>query len=187
MDRAGAERAVTISALIVVGVYGYERLKIGETSSGGGLKQLLGAEPPPKAGKFIPAWAATFLIVALMAEINPGLGGGFAILIATADLLNNIPAITTKFKAQETGGTRPTAGTRGTGATAGTQATGATRGLAATQATAGTQATGLASPSHLLRFGHPTSSSSTALPTAPINVPIYAAPRTTPNGAPPVI
>jgi hypothetical protein len=109
MDRAGAQRAVTISAVIVVGVYAYRRLT--ETASSGSLKNIVGIGNPVPLGQFMTAWGFTFLMCALMAEADPGLGGSFAILIATGDLLTNTAAITSDVGKQEGTSKAPGEGT----------------------------------------------------------------------------
>ena len=90
MTPQGAERAVTTSALIVAGVYIYRRLTEGSGTSGGSkAAQLLGQGSPPSVGTFITAWGAAFLMMSIAAQASPGLGGSFAILAATADVLSN--------------------------------------------------------------------------------------------------
>ena len=95
MSRAGAEQAVTISALIVAGVYAYRVLTegSGNAPAGGAVKQLAGEGSPPDFGVFITAWGATFLVISMLASAAPGLGGSFALLVASADLLNNVQKV----------------------------------------------------------------------------------------------
>jgi len=100
MDRSTAERWVTISALVVVAVYAYRRLTEA-TSSPVTLKKLVGIGNPVPLGSFATAWGFTFLAVAIMAEASPGLGGGFAILIATGDLLTNASSVLADVTAHE--------------------------------------------------------------------------------------
>lgn len=88
MDKATAERWVTISALVVLLIYGYRRLTEA-TSTPVTAKKLIGLGNPAPLGSFATAWGFTYLLVAIMAEASPGLGGGFAILIATGDFLTN--------------------------------------------------------------------------------------------------
>jgi len=103
MSKEGAERAVVISALIVFGVYFYRHLTEGTSStpsgsncpipkSGGTVgktEQFLGFGTPANIGQFITAWGFTFFVISIIASAAPGLGGAFAILVATADLLGN--------------------------------------------------------------------------------------------------
>lgn len=90
MTKAGAERAVVISALVVFIVYFYRHFTEGtDTNSSGGLGQLLGIGTPASIGKFVTAWGFVFFILAIVADAAPGLGGSFAILAATGDVLAN--------------------------------------------------------------------------------------------------
>lgn len=99
MDRNGAQRAITVSAVIVGGVYAYRRLT--ETAQKGNLSNIVGLGNPVPLGQFMTAWGFTFLICALMAEADPGLGGSFAILIATGDLLANTASVVKDVGKQE--------------------------------------------------------------------------------------
>lgn len=87
MTSQSAERWVTTSALVVAGVYAYRRMI--EPAQPGTLSNVAGVGNPVPLGQFATAWGFTFLIVAVMTQASPELGGGFAILIATADLLTN--------------------------------------------------------------------------------------------------
>jgi len=92
MDRATSERWVTISALIVAGIYGYRRLTEA-TSTPVTLKKIAGIGNPVPLGAFATAWGFTYLVVAIMAEAMPGVGGAFAILIAVGDFLTNSQSV----------------------------------------------------------------------------------------------
>ena len=87
MSRDSAQRWVVISALLVAGVYGYRRIT--EPVQPGKLSNILGIGELVPLGQFATAWGFTYLVVAIMAEAAPGLGGAFAILIAAADFLAN--------------------------------------------------------------------------------------------------
>jgi len=100
MSEATAERWVTISAVIVAGVYAYRRLTEA-TSSPVTLKKLLGVGGLVPLGAFATAWGFTYLVLAIMTEAAPGLGGAFAILIATSDLLTNTTDVLADVKKQE--------------------------------------------------------------------------------------
>lgn len=90
MTSQGAEKAITSSALIVAGIYIYRRMTEGSGApSGSKAAQLLGRGSPPSVGTFVTAWGAAFLVISIMATASPGLGGSFAILAATADVLSN--------------------------------------------------------------------------------------------------
>jgi hypothetical protein len=89
MTRQGAERAVTVSALIVFGVYFYRLASEGHSSSGGGLLQLGGVGAPANVGRFITGWGFAYLVLAIITEAAPPLGGSLAILVAAGDVLAN--------------------------------------------------------------------------------------------------
>lgn len=90
MTSQGAEKAITTSALIIAGVYIYRRFTEGSSSTKGSkTAQLLGQGSPPSIGVFVTAWGAAFLLMSITAQASPGLGGSFAILAATADVLSN--------------------------------------------------------------------------------------------------
>ena len=99
MDNSTAERWVVVSALTVGGIYAYRRLT--EPAQPGGLKNIVGVGPPVPLGQFATAWGFTFLVVGIMATASPGLGGSFAILIMTADLLTNTANLTADVAKQQ--------------------------------------------------------------------------------------
>lgn len=121
MDRASSERWVVISAAIVAGIYAYRRILVGSSSSSsssskkGTAKQLAGIGDPVPVGQFAAAWGFVYLVVAIMASANPGLGGSFAILIATGDTLTNAADLFGLVKAQETGALQQSQATAKTG------------------------------------------------------------------------
>lgn len=112
MSKQGAERAVVISALVVFGIYFYRHLTEGTAKtttssncpssvtgqgSGGsvsGVGQLIGFGTPANVGKFITAWGFVFFVLSIVTEAAPGLGGAFAILAATGDILANTCQVT---------------------------------------------------------------------------------------------
>src|SRR4051794_10936253 len=93
MNSYTAEQAVTGSALVVGGIYIYRRLSevdVQLTNAHGlRLKQLAGAGPVLPAGPFVVGWGFTFLVLSLVAQVNPNLGGNFAILVALGAVLGN--------------------------------------------------------------------------------------------------
>jgi hypothetical protein len=119
MDRATAERWVITSALITAAIYAYRRLTE-PTASPTTAKNLIGQGAPPPLGTWATAWGFMYLGISIMAQAAPGVGGGFAILVATADFLSNGPALFSDVGKQEGGvtstGASSTAGTP-TGAT----------------------------------------------------------------------
>jgi hypothetical protein len=73
MTRAGAERAVTVSALVVFGVYFYRLATEGHSANGGGLLQLGGVGAPANLGRFITGWGFAFLVLSIITEAGkPG-------------------------------------------------------------------------------------------------------------------
>ena len=102
MNQSQAEQAVVISAFTVAGIYAYRRFTE-PSAPPATAKKLLGVGELPPLGSFATAWGFTFLIVAAMAEVSPGLGGSFAILIATADFLTNSSSVFTDVTKQEKG------------------------------------------------------------------------------------
>lgn len=92
MSPSTAERAITISALIVGATYIYRRLTEGQGANQpgtAGVKQLAGQGSPPGTARFITAYGFTFLVISMMAAASPGLGGAFAMLVTAGDLLGN--------------------------------------------------------------------------------------------------
>jgi hypothetical protein len=98
MSPSTAERWVVISAVVTAGVYLYRVLGGGPTAKASNPRQLISGKPPPPLGQFATAWGVVYLVIALMAEAAPGLGGGFAILVMTGDLLANTPALAGQVK-----------------------------------------------------------------------------------------
>jgi hypothetical protein len=117
MSRSTAERWVTISAVLVIGIYAYRRLTE-QPATPVKAKQLAGVGPPAPLGTFATAWGFTFMTVAIMAEAAPGLGGAFAILIATADFLTNTSSVLADVtKLEHSGAQQAASGTAATGQT----------------------------------------------------------------------
>lgn len=119
MDSSTAERWVVISALVVAGVYGYRRLV--EPVESGNIKNIVGIGNPVPLGQFATAWGFAYLVIAIMASANPGLGGSFAILVMAGDLLTNTPSIT-KDVAKGSGTTATSSSTTSTTTTTATPA-----------------------------------------------------------------
>lgn len=105
MNSSQAEQAVTVSALLVAGIYTYRRLAEGSGHpTGGKVAQLLGSGSPPSVGTFITAWGAAFLVISMMAAASPPLGGTFALLVAAGDLLNNLQQVSADINGKLTAG-----------------------------------------------------------------------------------
>lgn len=117
MDQATAERWVVISAALVAGIYGYRRITepVAAPTAGGKVKAAIGLGNPLPLGAFVTAWGFTYLVVSILASANPGLGGSFAMLIATGDFLTNATSVLGDVAKQE----RPSAGLGKIGSTLG--------------------------------------------------------------------
>lgn len=89
MTSEGGEKAVVISAAVVFGIYFYRHLTEGTSTVDNGVPQLIGFGTPANVGRFVTAWGFLFLLLAIVNEAAPGLGGSFAILVAVADALAN--------------------------------------------------------------------------------------------------
>jgi predicted membrane-bound mannosyltransferase len=103
VSRATAERWVVISAVVTLGIYAYRRFAGGPQTFAitGNLANLVSQKPPPPLGQFATAWGFVYLIIAVMAEAAPGLGGGFAILVMTGDLLANTGNVIAEVQQQQ--------------------------------------------------------------------------------------
>jgi hypothetical protein len=78
-----AQSAVTLSAFVVAGIFAYRKLASGST-----------AASVPQTSHFVVGFGFTYIILSLLAQAAPALGGMGAILVATGDLLVNGQAIT---------------------------------------------------------------------------------------------
>lgn len=77
-----AQSAVTLSAFFVAGVFAYRKLTEHALPNNAG-------NPVPQTAHFVIGFGFTFIILSLAAQAAPALGGMFAILVATGDLLIN--------------------------------------------------------------------------------------------------
>lgn len=97
MNQQQAETAVTGSALVVGAIYLFRRFSevdVQLTNAHGlRLKQLAGVGPVLPAGTFIVGWGFTFLVLSLVAQIKPTIGGNFSILVALGSVLGNGEAV----------------------------------------------------------------------------------------------
>lgn len=109
MSKQGAERAVVISALTVFGIYVYRVATEGTGSAkggkGGGFAQLVGVGSPANIGRFVTGWGFAFLVIAMITEAAPSLGGSFAILVGVTDFLANTGQIAKDVNTALGGGT----------------------------------------------------------------------------------
>jgi hypothetical protein len=143
MSQGTAERWVVISALVVAGVYAYRRIV--EPVQTGNLKNIIGIGNPVPLGQFATAWGTMYLVIAIMASAAPGLGGGFAILVMTGDLLTNTANLTADLNKQQ-----------------GTTTQAATGGAATT--TTGGASNIVGAPANLTGYGHLSPTPPTPLP-----------------------
>lgn len=92
MNTAGAESAVSTSALVVGGIFLYRHLvepSVGNGRPKGGLSSVLVGGPPPSVPTFVVGWGFTYLVLAMAAAAAPNVGGWMAVLVAVGALLAN--------------------------------------------------------------------------------------------------
>jgi hypothetical protein len=125
VTQAQGETAVTTSALILAGLYGYRRTTETITKAPlpgrgqhvgaplkAGLKPLV--ESPLGVGELAPLgqWATgmglTFIALSIAASVNPTFGGSFAILVAVGGVLGNGRAVLKDLGHGLAGGEIPT-------------------------------------------------------------------------------
>jgi hypothetical protein len=83
MSKQQAQSAVTLSAFVVAAVFAYRKLT--EPATGG--KRV------PATSHFVVGFGFTFIMLSLVAQAAPQLGGMGAVLVATGDLLSNGQAL----------------------------------------------------------------------------------------------
>lgn len=110
MNESQAQTAVSISALIVAGTYGYRRL----------VEPQKGTAPP--TAHFVIGFGFTYIVLAVIAEAAPPVGGMFAILIAVGDFLANGASLLSDLTGTLAGKTTPTKATATGPAAAGSSA-----------------------------------------------------------------
>jgi ABC-type uncharacterized transport system permease subunit len=91
-----AQSAVSLSAFIVAGVFGYRKL----VEAGGATQGV------PSTGHFVVGFGFVYVLLSLMAQGAPTFGGMMAILVAVGDLLANgkplVDDVTKALKATQT-------------------------------------------------------------------------------------
>lgn len=93
MQRSSAESTVTTSALIVGVVYAYRYFTEGPSSDAPSLahptaaKQLAGAGGLPPLSHFIIGYGFAFMIISVIAQAEPDIGGPLAALVALGTVL----------------------------------------------------------------------------------------------------
>ena len=88
MSKSSAQSAVSVSAMVVAAIFAYRKLT--ETTS---------STPAPSVGHFVLGFGFTYIVLSILAEGAPELGGMFAILVATGDLLANGKPLIADFNA----------------------------------------------------------------------------------------
>lgn len=78
MSKDSAQSAVSISAFVVAAIFAYRKLTETSTST-----------PAPSVGHFVLGFGFTYVILSILADGAPELGGMLAVLVATGDLLTN--------------------------------------------------------------------------------------------------
>lgn len=74
-----AQNAVSLSAFTVASVFAYRKLVEPATQS----------KTTPAVGHFVIGFGFTYIVLSLLAQAAPEIGGMFAILVATGDVLAN--------------------------------------------------------------------------------------------------
>lgn len=99
MSTDQAQSAVSLSAFVVAVVFGYRKLVEQGVQGGSGV---------PTTGHFVIGFGFTYVLLSLLAQGAPALGGMLAVLVATGDLLANgkplVDDVTKALKATQTAG-----------------------------------------------------------------------------------
>ena len=77
MTSEQAQDAVSLSAFVVASIFAYRKLTSSTSSSA------------PNTSHFVIGFGFTFIILSLLAQAAPELGGMLAVLVATGDMLAN--------------------------------------------------------------------------------------------------
>ncbi len=96
-----AQTAVAGSAFVVAAVFAYRKLVEPATQS----------KTTPATAHFVIGFGVTYIVLSLLAQAAPELGGMFAVLVATADLLNNGQALVKDLNGALGAATTATGGT----------------------------------------------------------------------------
>lgn len=118
MSRPGAQTAVVLSMFWVALVFGYRKVTEGTVSSA------------PATAHFVIGFGFASIVLSLMAQAAPSLGGMMAILVATGDTLANGKQIFSDVSGalQSTGGTAAAAQTAAANPAAGSANAGLVHG-----------------------------------------------------------
>lgn len=80
MNRLEAQTAVTLSAFWVAAIFAYRKLS----------EPVTAATPAPSStAHFVIGFGFTYVLLSIVAQVAPPLGGMFAVLVATGDTLAN--------------------------------------------------------------------------------------------------
>lgn len=109
MNTEQAENSVTLSALVVTGMYAYRKAvepvpnfkRLTEEGKGGVRAQniikdyqaIFGAAPPVEWSQFLKAAGALYITLAIVAQASPDIGGAAAILIAGSAVIGGGVAV----------------------------------------------------------------------------------------------
>lgn len=111
MNREAAEQAVTVSAMVVGGIYGWRRLTYTGTTNADSAKaiarNLVGGGPPPPFGHWAIAYGVAFLFLSALATVAPAAGGSLAVTVALATIFDQGLPLFGELGAQERSGLAP--------------------------------------------------------------------------------
>lgn len=79
MSPQQAQTAVALSAFVVASIFAYRKL----------TEQQLKSSTVPNTGHFVIGFGFAYIILSLIAQAAPELGGMFAVLVATGDIIAN--------------------------------------------------------------------------------------------------
>lgn len=80
MNRIEAQAAVSLSAFWVAGIFAYRKLSEPITQT---------TPAPSSTAHFVIGFGFTYVLLSIIAQAAPALGGMFAVLVATGDTLAN--------------------------------------------------------------------------------------------------
>lgn len=82
MSRSGAQTAVVLAMFWVAVVFGYRKLTEPVTASNA-------VKAVPSTAHFLIGWMFTAVVLSMLAQGAPAVGGGLAVLVATGDTMVN--------------------------------------------------------------------------------------------------
>lgn len=101
LTKEQAETAITLSALVTVGLFSYRKIVEPEvkeeTAKKAGFvndyKAVFGTAPPISWGQYLKAAGSLYIVLAILGAASPPLGGGLAILVGTTAAFGNLKAV----------------------------------------------------------------------------------------------